>query len=137
MKRRRNQHNLRHGLYAQRITQDEQTVLDAQPVASLEGEIAYLRALIGRLALILERNGLAAGSTRQLSDDTRRTMAALDSAMSRLLKYVRQHALLSGQAGDYEALVESGKLMAREEMGVMRFLEEGGEEADASARVLP
>ena len=118
------QPNLRHGLYVKRITKDEQRGLEALPVASLEGEIAYLRTVVARLALILEKNGLAPGSTRQLSEETRRTLRLLEAVMARLLTFVNHHVLLSGEASEYELLVEAGKQTARKALGIPDFLNE-------------
>jgi hypothetical protein len=119
-----NKHRLQHGLYAQRISNDEQAALQSLPVGSLEGEIAYLRTVVARLALILEKNGLAPGSTRQLSEETRRTLRLLEAVMARLLTFVNHHVLLSGEASEYELLVEAGKQSARKALGLTIFLNE-------------
>ena len=64
-----NRNALKHGLYARRIHRDEATRIGNLPVTDVEGEIAYLRAVISRIALILEKNGLSYRSTRQLSEN--------------------------------------------------------------------
>ena len=111
--------NLKHGLYARRLAKGEQAALEALPEGSLEAEIHYMRALGARLALILERNGLAHGSTKQLSSGTRRTLAEFDRVMARLLKYITHRALFTGQDAVYESLLEDGKDAARRDLGII------------------
>lgn len=45
-----NKNALRHGFYANKFTQDENTRLDEQPITSMTAEIALLRVCLDRLA---------------------------------------------------------------------------------------
>jgi hypothetical protein len=129
--------SLKHGLYAKRITTGEQQALDNAPVSSLAGEIDYLRAVIARLALILEKNGLAAGSTRLLSSETRKTLDTLSETMQRLLSFVRAHVLLSAGATDFESEIELGKSWARRKYGVYDYFASPQSQDSASSEPFP
>ena len=45
-------------LLANRVTKDKRIRLKISPITNLEAEIAYLKTITARLALILEKNGL-------------------------------------------------------------------------------
>ena len=53
-----NKNALRHGLYAQRITEAEKNKMGLFGKKDLNGEIGYYRAICSRMARILEKNGL-------------------------------------------------------------------------------
>ena len=118
-----NKNAFRHGLYAQRITLGEVQVLDTMKVTDIEGEIAYMRVVCGRIANILENNGLESNATEELNDDTLRTLGALDKTLTTLLTYVRQYSLQTGEMSDLEADIEEGKELARKELGVYDYLD--------------
>ena len=60
---------LKHGLYAAASRKEEIELIGALPILNIEGEIAYERAVIGRIAQVLENNGLAAGSSSGLTEE--------------------------------------------------------------------
>jgi hypothetical protein len=91
---------LKHGLYARRLSKEEIELIGALPILNIEGEIAYERAVIGRIAQVLENNGLAPGSTLALTDDTRGLVKLLNESMSRLLTYLRAHHMLQGDLSE-------------------------------------
>ena len=62
-----NKNALKHGLYANRFHDHELKRIEALPVKDIDGEIGYLRTVISRIALILEKNGLGYRSTQPLS----------------------------------------------------------------------
>ena len=112
-----------HGLYARRISKDEAALLGLNAIGDVEGEIALQRALIGRLAEILEHSGLAPGSRRPLSEDARDTLKLLNQTMRDLLRFVRAHYLQSDDSHLYLSQIESGKRLARKRRHVFSYLE--------------
>lgn len=123
-----NKNALKHGLYALRITPTEDDALSSMKITHLEGEIAYLRVVCGRLAKILEYNGLESETTRALSEATLKALGALDKSLTTLLSYIRQHALLTGETHELDADIRAGQDMARKEMGVFQYLDPSPEE---------
>ncbi len=105
---------LKHGLYTRRLTREEIEMIGAVPVLNIEGEIGYQRALIARMGEILENNGLAAGSSQGLTEDTRNTLKLLNQTMEKLLSYVRVHNMLKGDLTEYREEIERGKMIGRE-----------------------
>lgn len=117
-----NKNALKHGFYEKRISKDEQELLDGQGLTDLTGEIRYMRVVIGRIAGILEKNGLANGDTKELTDQTIKTTHTLNAAMSTLINCVTQYALLTGELHEFEKQIEEGKFLARERLGVYQYL---------------
>jgi hypothetical protein len=113
---------MRHGLYANRMSRDEKQTLGGMKVTELEGEIAYMRVVCGRIAKILENNGLESDATRLMGEGALRTLSALDKAFTTLLTYVRQYALMTGEMPDLEDDIETGKEMARINHNVYEYL---------------
>ena len=116
-----NRNALKHGLYARRIHRDEATRIGNLPVTDVEGEIAYTRAVISRIALILEKNGLSYRSTRQLSENSLKTLNSLDNALRTLLSYIRNHALLTGNLEEWEQEIDEARRLARLDMKIDEF----------------
>jgi hypothetical protein len=116
-----NRNALKHGLYARRIHRDEAARIGSLPVVDIEGEIAYTRAVISRIALILEKNGLSYKSTRQLSGKSLKTLNSLDNALRTLLSYIRLHALLTGNLDEWEKEIDEAKRLARLDMKIHEF----------------
>lgn len=116
-----NRNALKHGLYARRIHRDEAARIGSIPVTDVEGEIAYLRAVISRIALILEKNGLSYRSTRQLSGKSLKTLNSLDNALRTLLSYIRNHALLTGNLDEWEKEIDEARRLARLDMKIHEF----------------
>jgi hypothetical protein len=104
---------IQHSLYARRMTQDEIEAIGAVPILNIDGEIAYQRAVINRLARIIENNGLAADSTGALNADARSTIKLLQDAMARLLSYLRLHNALQSDLTELRAEIERGKMIGR------------------------
>ena len=96
-------------------------MIGAVPVLNIEGEIGYQRALIARMGAILENNGLAAGSTQGLTEDTRNTLKLLNETMSKLLSYLRVHHMLKGDLTEYRQEIETGKMIGRERRHVFDY----------------
>lgn len=119
----RNKNALKHGLYAKRITDGERLVLEGMKVTDIVGEIAYMRVVCGRIASILESNGLENEATKVLSEQAIRMLLALDKAMTTLLNYVRQYALQTGELHELEADIEQGKDLARIAHNVYNYLD--------------
>ena len=120
-----NKNAMKHGLYASRMTQDEMDILGGMKVTELESEIGYMRVVCGRIALILEHNGLESNATKLLSEGALRTLSALDKTLTTLMTYIRQYALLTGEMPDLEVDIETGKDLARIKHDVYRYLEPG------------
>jgi hypothetical protein len=116
-----NRNALKHGLYARRIHRDEAARIGSLPVVDIEGEIAYTRAVISRIALILEKNGLSYKSTRQLSGKSLKTLNSLDNALRTLLSYIRLHALLTGNLDEWEQEIDEARRLARLDMKIHEF----------------
>ena len=116
-----NRNALKHGLYARRIHRDEAARIGSIPVKDVEGEIAYTRAVISRIALILEKNGLSYKSTRQLSGKSLKTLNSLDNALRTLLSYIRLHALLTGDLEEWEKEIDEARRLARLDMKIDEF----------------
>lgn len=116
-----NRNALKHGLYARRIHRDEAARIGSIPVKDVEGEIAYTRAVISRIALILEKNGLSYKSTRQLSGKSLKTLNSLDNALRTLLSYIRLHALLTGDLEEWEQEIDEARRLARLDMKIDEF----------------
>jgi hypothetical protein len=114
---------MRHGLYAKRLSKDELSLIGAFAIGDLKGEIALQRALIGRLAQILEHNGLAPGSTRPLPQDTRETLKLLNQIMRDLLRFVHADSLQTDDLHLYQSQIEAGKRLARKRRNVFDYLE--------------
>ena len=117
-----NKNALKHGLYAKRISKGEIDVLSDMKVTGIEGEIAYMRVICGRVAAILENNGLGSDATKELNETALRTLSALDRTLTTLLTYVRQYALQTGELHDLEADIEEGKDLARDDHNVYSYL---------------
>jgi DNA-binding MarR family transcriptional regulator len=116
-----NRNALKHGLYARRIHREEAARIGSLPVVDIEGEIAYTRAVISRIALILEKNGLSYKSTRQLSGKSLKTLNSLDNALRTLLSYIRLHALLTGNLDEWEQEIDEARRLARLDMKIHEF----------------
>jgi len=116
-----------HGLYSGLITGAEQTRIDQLKPTDIEGEIAYLRTVCGRLAKIVEKNGLQSGAVKPLDDRTIRTLNAMDLKLNTLLRYVRAHAYLNGEPNEYDRQIEEGEFLARKRRGVYNYLSAGKE----------
>ena len=116
-----NRNALKHGLYARRIHRDEAARIGSLPVVDIEGEIAYTRAVISRIALILEKNGLSYKSTRQLSGKSLKTLNSLDNALRTLLSCIRLHALLTGNLDEWEQEIDEARRLARLDMKIHEF----------------
>jgi hypothetical protein len=112
-----------HGLYAKRISRDEADLIGAFAIGDVQGEIALQRALIGRLAQVLEHNGLAPGSTRPLPEGTRETLKLLNQTMRDLLRFIHSHAVNADDLHLYQSQIESGKRLARKRHDVFNYLE--------------
>jgi len=121
-----NRNAQKHGLYSRRISPDESAMIAAFSVGDVDGEIAYQRALINRLAEVLENNGLKPGSKRALSTDTRATVKLLNETMRGLLAYIRRHSSQADNAREYQQELEAGKHLARIKKNVFRYLEPPG-----------
>ncbi len=98
-------------------------MIGAVPVLNIEGEIGYQRALIARMGEILENNGLAAGSSQGLTEDTRNTLKLLNQTMEKLLSYVRVHNMLKGDLTEYREEIERGKMLGRERRHVFDYFQ--------------
>jgi hypothetical protein len=122
--------SLKHGLYARGMTKDEIDRIGAVPLLNIDGEIAYQRAVIDRLAQIVEHNGLAYDSTGALSSETRSTIRLMNEAMGRLLTYLRLQNALKPDLEELRAEIERGKRIGRERRHVPDYLKppEKGEE---------
>lgn len=116
-----NKNALQHGLWANRIHKNEKTRIRNLPVTNIEGEIGYLKTVAARLALSIEKNGLSYKSTGLPSEDLIKTIYVLDTTMTRLLTYIRTHALLVGDMTEFERDVEEGKRLARLDMNVYDY----------------
>lgn len=116
-----NTNALKHGLWANRINKDEAKRLKAMPITNIEGEIAYLRIVTSRLALILEKNGFSYKSTTLPDEETIHALYTLNMTMGRLLTYVKTHALLSGDFDTYEREMEEAKRLARLDLNVNNY----------------
>jgi len=113
----------KHGLYSQRISYAESEMIAALPVGEVDAEIAYQRALISRLAEVIENNGLKYGSKKALTSDTRATVKLLNETMRGLLAYIRRHSSQADNALEYQHELEAGKHLARIKRNVFRYLD--------------
>jgi len=116
-----NRNALKHGLYANRIHRHEAARIGNLPVTDVNGEIAYLRAVVSRIALILEKNGLSYRSITQLSGESLKTLSSLDNALRTLLSYIRFHALLTGDLEEWEQEIDEARRLARLDMKIDEF----------------
>ena len=124
-----------HGLYAKRLSKEEWGMIEALEVHEVQGEIAMQRALIARLAKILEKNGLGPRDQEALTEETRRTMKLMQSAMGELRHYIRLHTQESLRLDEPGKQIEEGKDMARKRLHVLEYLDaESGEDADEEPR---
>ncbi len=114
-----------HGIYSKMITKEEGVQIESMSLDELRGEIAYLRAACGRLARIIEHNGLKHNAAKALDDRTLRMLAAHDHRLETLLRYIRAHAVLSGGESEYDRQIEEGEFLARRRKGVFFYLEDG------------
>ena len=121
--RKGNKNAQKHGLYSRRITSDEMALIDSFPIGDVQGEIAYQRAVISRLAEVLENNGLKSGSRAELSSETRATVKLLNETMRGLLAYIRRHSSQVDDAKEYQHELDAGKHLARLKRNVFRYLE--------------
>jgi hypothetical protein len=114
---------IKHGLYAKRISKDEAALMALNAIGDVDGEIALQRALISRLAEILEHTGLAPGSTRLPSRESRETAKLLGQLMRDLLRFLRSHYLRNDESHLYQSQIESGKRLARKRIHVFDYLQ--------------
>ena len=116
-----NKNALKHGLYARRVHNNEKKRIGNLPVKDVEGEIAYLRTVAARIALILEKNGYHYMATDLPEKETYTLLFALNDTMGKILSYVRAHALLHGELDDWEKEIEEGRRLARLDMKVYDY----------------
>src|SRR5512143_1962092 len=113
---------IKHGLYSKRLSKDEAKALGLFALDNIEGEIDLQRAVINRLAEILEHNGLGPGSREPLNDISRDTVKILNQSLRDLLRYVRVHAVQNSDEQLYLTQVEAGKRLARKRRNVFDYL---------------
>ena len=118
-----NKNALKHGLYAKRLTGTDGKTVKALSHTDIRGEIAYLRIVIARLSDILENNGLSQGATNLLSDEGLKHLNSYGLALERLATLIRTHALLNGEASEFEKEIEEGRFLARTYYGVFEYLQ--------------
>ncbi len=118
-----NSNGRKHNIYSAHISREESALINAFPAGYVDNEIAYQRAVIGRLAAVLENNGLAYGSRDALSDDTRATVKLLNETLRGLLAYIRRHSSAAADAQAYKGELDAGKHLARLEKNVFKYLE--------------
>ena len=108
-------------LLANRVTKGERTRIETSPTINLEAEIAYLRTIASRLALILEKNGLHYKATAPLNNDAIQTFLLQDRTFSCLLTCIKTHALLTDNESELDKEIEEGKHLARLDMSVYDY----------------
>ncbi len=111
-----------HGLYSKVLSDEEQLEIATMTTTEMEGEINYLRVVCGRLALILDENGLKAGDMKPLTESTIRMLNALDLKLNTLLRYIRAYAYLNGAPTEYDRQIEEGEFLARKRRNVFNYL---------------
>ncbi len=114
-----------HGLYSKLVSEDEQREMAEMSATEMEGEINYLRVVCGRLAQILNENGLKAGDLMPLTESTIRMLNALDLKLNTLLRYIRAYAYLNGAPTEYDRQIEEGEFLARKRRNVFNYLSTG------------
>ncbi len=114
-----------HGLYSKLLSEDEQREMAEMSATEMEGEINYLRVVCGRLAQILNENGLKAGDLMPLTESTIRMLNALDLKLNTLLRYIRAYAYLNGAPTEYDRQIEEGEFLARKRRNVFNYLSTG------------
>ncbi len=119
---RRPRSTIRHGLYSGRLSRDESHALGLFALDDIEGEIDLQRAVIDRLAGILEHTGLAPGSRQPLNQDARDTVRLLHQGLRDLLRYVRVHSVQGDDPQVYLTQIEAGKRIARKQKDVFDYL---------------
>lgn len=122
-----------HGLYAKVVTKEEAEEVAKIEPTNIEGEIGYLRVMIVRLGEIIEANGLGAGESKPLYEETIRMLNVMDMKLNTLLRYVRTQAYLSGEPSEYDRQIEEGEFIARKRRNVFNYLS-AGKAAPASHR---
>jgi len=116
-----NKNALKHGLYANRFHDNEVKRLNNIPVKNIEGEIAYLRTVLSRIAMILEKTGLGYGSQRPLEDETIKLLHSFTEASRSLSTYIRLYTMMTGELEEWEKEIEEGKSLARLDLGIYDY----------------
>jgi hypothetical protein len=110
-----NKNALKHGLWAERTETNKKVTLH------LKKEINYLEGMIESLAIKLDK---IMESQDRIKKDDREDIYLLLEVIEKRSASVNRQAILSGELGELEKEVEEGLFLARQDLGILDYLQQ-------------